>query len=54
MAARDGTTAEGAIAKLKREELEPGNGEIIWLDLGFIDPRNSKRAPQELMREKNA
>lgn len=49
MAARNRTRAEEAIAKLEREGLGPGNGEVIWLDLDLIDPRNSRRAAQEFM-----
>jgi hypothetical protein len=49
MAARNKTKAEEAIAKLKREGLGPGNGEVIWLELDLIDPRNAKTAAQEFM-----
>lgn len=49
MAARNKTRAEEAIAKLKQEGLEPGNGEVIWLELDLIDPRNTKKAAQEFM-----
>ena len=49
MAARNKTKAEEAIAKLKQEGLEPGNGEVIWLELDLIDPRKAKTAAQEFM-----
>lgn len=49
MAARNKTRAEEAIAKLKQEGLGPGNGEVIWLELDLIDPRNAKTAAQEFM-----
>ena len=49
MAARNKTKAEEAIAKLKQEGLGPGNGEVIWLQLDLIDPRNAKTTAQEFM-----
>lgn len=49
MAARNKTKAEEAIAKLKQEGLGPGNGEVIWLQLDLIDPRNAKATAQEFM-----
>lgn len=49
MAARNKTKAGEAIAKLKQEGLGPGNGEVIWLELDLIDPRNAKKAAQEFM-----
>lgn len=49
MAARNKSKADEAIAKLKREGLGPGNGDIIWLDLNLVDPRNAKKAAQEFM-----
>lgn len=49
MAARNKTRAEEAIAKLKAEGLGPGNGEVIWLELDLIDPRNAKTTVQEFM-----
>ena len=49
MAARNKAKAEEAIAKLKKEGLGPGNGEVIWLELDLADPRNSKRAAAEFM-----
>lgn len=51
MAARNKTRAEEAIAKLKQEGLGPGNGEVIWLELDLIDPRNAKTTAQEFMRK---
>ncbi|KAF8548727.1 NAD(P)-binding protein [Imleria badia] len=50
MAARNKTRAEEAIAKLKKEGLGPGNGEVIWLELDLIDPRNAKTTAQEFMK----
>lgn len=49
MAARNKSKADEAIAKLKREGLGPGNGDIIWLDLDLVNPRNAKKAAQEFM-----
>ncbi|KAF8132514.1 hypothetical protein EV363DRAFT_1328669 [Boletus edulis] len=49
MAARSKTRAEEAIAKLKREGLGPGNGEVVWLELDLVDPRNAKATAREFM-----
>ena len=53
MAARNKARAEAAIAKLQREGLGPGNGEVIWLELDLCDPRNSKKAAQEFMNKED-
>ncbi|KAG9311420.1 hypothetical protein JVU11DRAFT_8533 [Chiua virens] len=53
MAARNKTKAEEAIAKLEQEGLGPGNGEVIWLEVDLIDPRNARRTAEDFMsREK--
>ncbi|KAK1219703.1 hypothetical protein PQX77_017564 [Marasmius sp. AFHP31] len=53
LAARDETKANEAIAQLTREGLQPGNGEIVWLKMNLDDPREAKKAAEELMgREK--
>ncbi|KAG6371298.1 hypothetical protein JVT61DRAFT_9768 [Boletus reticuloceps] len=51
MAARSKTRAEEAIAKLKQEGLGPGNGEVVWLELDLIDPRNAKATAREFMNK---
>jgi len=53
MAARNKARAEAAIAKLQREGLGPGNGEVVWLELDLCDPRNSKKAAQEFMNKED-
>ncbi|KAJ8073760.1 hypothetical protein PM082_012038 [Marasmius tenuissimus] len=53
LAARDETKANEAIAQLTREGLQPGNGEVVWLKMSLDDPREAKKAAEELMgREK--
>lgn len=49
MAARNKTKAEEAIANLKQEGLGPGNGEVVWLELDLVEPRNAKTTAQEFM-----
>jgi len=49
MAARNETKATEAIARLKSEGLEPGNGEILWLKLNLSDPRDAKKAAEEFL-----
>ncbi|KAL6306000.1 NAD-P-binding protein [Sparassis latifolia] len=49
MAARNEEKSKAAIARLQTEGLAPGNGEIVWLDLELSDPRNAKRAAEQLI-----
>jgi len=50
MAARNQSKAEAAIAQLKADGLGPGNGEVIWLELDLVDPKNAKKAAEEFMK----
>ncbi|KAH7930284.1 NAD(P)-binding protein [Leucogyrophana mollusca] len=49
MAARNEGKAKEAIAQLQAEGLGPGNGEVLFLQLDLADPRNAKKAAEELM-----
>ncbi|KAG1823186.1 hypothetical protein EV424DRAFT_769957 [Suillus variegatus] len=51
MAARNQSQAEEAIAQLKAEGLGPGNGDVIWLELDLMDPRNAKKAAEVFMKQ---
>ncbi|KAH7916755.1 NAD(P)-binding protein [Hygrophoropsis aurantiaca] len=53
MAARSETRAKEAIEKLVAEGLGPGNGKVIFLQLDLADPRNAKKAAEELMCKEN-
>ena len=49
IAGRSKTRAREAISRMKHEGLEPGNGEVVWLELDLIDPRNATKAAKEFM-----
>ena len=49
MAARSEAKAKAAIERLHAEGLGPGNGEVIWLELDLANPRNAKRAGEEIL-----
>ncbi|KAI9059035.1 NAD-P-binding protein [Trametes sanguinea] len=50
MGARNEQRATAALERLRAEGLGPGNGEVVWLKLDLGDPRETKRAAEELMR----
>lgn len=50
LGARNESKATGAIARLKEEGLGPGNGEVVWLNVDYSDPRSAKRAANEFLR----
>ncbi|KAF9223130.1 hypothetical protein BS17DRAFT_818020 [Gyrodon lividus] len=45
--------AEEVITKLKQEELAPGNGQIVWLELDLSDPRNAEKTAQEFLSKES-
>ncbi|OSD01954.1 NAD-P-binding protein [Trametes coccinea BRFM310] len=51
MGARNEQRAIAALERLRTEGLGPGNGEVIWLKVDLSDPRDTKRAAEELMRK---
>ena len=53
MASRNKARAEAAISALHKEELGPGNGEVVWLELDLSDPRNAKKAAKEFMAKED-
>ena len=51
MAARNEQKARDAIEELKKEGLEPGNGEILWLKLDLSDPRKAKGDAEQFLHK---
>lgn len=51
MAARNETRAAEAIERLKTKPLEPGIGEVVWLNLDLSDPRLARQSAEEFMRK---
>ncbi|KZT34655.1 NAD(P)-binding protein [Sistotremastrum suecicum HHB10207 ss-3] len=51
MAARNESKATGAIAQLEAEGLGPGNGKVEYLNLDLSDPRNAKKAAEEVLKK---
>jgi NAD(P)-dependent dehydrogenase (short-subunit alcohol dehydrogenase family) len=49
LAARNETKANDAIARLKEEGLDPGNGEVVWLKLDLSDPREAKKSAEHFL-----
>lgn len=50
MAGRNEEKGKAAIEKLKKEGLEPGNGDVVWLELELSDPRKAKSAAEEFRK----
>lgn len=50
MAGRNQERGKAAIDRLKKEGLEPGNGEVVWLELELSDPRKAKSAAEEFRK----
>ncbi|KZT10383.1 NAD-P-binding protein [Laetiporus sulphureus 93-53] len=51
MATRSEDKGGAAIARLTKEGLAPGNGEVHWLKLDLSDPRLAKASAEEFMRK---
>lgn len=49
LGARNEAKATAAIEQLKKEGLQPGNGEILWLDIDLSDPRKAKAAAEAFL-----
>ncbi|KAJ3503897.1 hypothetical protein NLJ89_g8230 [Agrocybe chaxingu] len=49
LAARNQGRAEACLERVKREGLEPGNGEVIWLKLDLSDPRDAKKSAEDFL-----
>ncbi|KAG6811833.1 hypothetical protein H0H92_005630 [Tricholoma furcatifolium] len=50
LGARNESKATGAIAKLQKEGLGPGNGEVVWLKADFSELQSAKEAAQLFLR----
>ena len=48
LAARNEAKANDAIARLTAEGLGPGNGSVVWLKLDLSDPRDAKKATENI------
>lgn len=46
IAARSEERAKDAIERLRAEGLQPGNGELEWLELDLSDPRKAKASAE--------
>jgi len=50
LAARDESRATGAMAQLERDDLGPGNGEVVWLKLDLSTVKEAKQAAEEFLK----
>jgi NAD(P)-dependent dehydrogenase (short-subunit alcohol dehydrogenase family) len=53
LAARNESKAIDAIARLHAEGLEPGKGDIVWLNLDLGSPRTAKAAAEEFLKRES-
>ncbi|KAL1939523.1 hypothetical protein VTO73DRAFT_9834 [Trametes versicolor] len=51
--ARSEERAKAAIERLRAEGLEPGNGELEWLELDLSDPRKVKESAEAFLRKED-
>ena len=51
LAARSKDRALQAIARLRSEGLEPGNGEVLWLELDLALPTKVQKSAATFLRE---
>ena len=51
MAARNEEKASLAIGKLKKEGLEPGNGEVLFMKLDLSDPKGTRSAAEKFVQQ---
>lgn len=51
--ARSEERAKAAIERLRTEGLQPGNGELEWLELDLSDPRKTKQSAEVFLSKEN-
>jgi len=51
MSSRNEEKCKAAIERLKKESLEPGNGQVEFLKLDLVDPRGAKQSAEEFMKK---
>lgn len=51
--ARSEERAKAAIERLRAEGLQPGNGELEWLQLDLSDPRKTKESAEVFLSKEN-